>query len=301
MADAATALAEAPGPTRERRRQSTNALSQLDTRDSAAFLNGEICYDAKAVAGWEGASVKTHVAATIAGLVFSLWSAQASGVVTVTIGDAAGLPGSDVDVTVGLSGGEGNVASVQLDVLYPNTILSIVPADDCVLAERLSESLSLFAFHPAPGRARFLVIDLNFPGELISNGDLFTCAFHIAPLPSGFVADLVGDRLEVSDDLAVPLPATVEDGTVTVLLCGNGAIDAGEACDDGSDNGSSISCCTATCQFVPDGEASCDGNECTRPDTCLAGVCTPGSCADGGACTACGGTCVDTGSSCNCE
>jgi hypothetical protein len=239
----------------------------------------------------------------IAGLVFAvgLWSAQASAAVTVTIGDAAGSPGGNADVTVAMAGGMGDVAAVQLDVTFPETILSISPADDCTLADRLPASLSFIVFHPAANRARFLIIDLNYPGALISDGDLFTCSFHILSEPSGSVAELVGDRLEVSDDLAMSVPASVEDGMVTVLLCGNGVIDAGEACDDGSDNGTSFSCCTTTCQFVSDGEASCDGNECTRPDTCVAGVCTPGGCADGGACTVCGGLCVATGSSCSCE
>jgi len=234
-------------------------------------------------------------------LVLGLWASQASGIATVVIGDASGLPGSDVDVTVSLAGAEGNVAAVQLDVLFPIDTLSLVPSEDCAIAERLEESLSLFVFHPAPGRARFLVIDLNFPGSIITNGELLTCGFHILPEPAQPVADLIGDRLEVSDDLAMPLPASVTNGMVTIVLCGNGLIDSGEDCDDGPANGTSSSCCAPTCEFVPDGEASCDGNECTRPDTCLAGVCTPGSCADGTACTVCGGLCVDAGSSCNCE
>jgi hypothetical protein len=234
-------------------------------------------------------------------MVAGLWSAQASEAATLTIGDAAGLPGSDVGVVVSLSGTVEDVAAVQLDVLFLNAILDIVPADDCALAERLADSLSLFSFRPAPNRARFLIVDLNYPGALISDGDLFTCAFHIVPQPPGSVAELVGDRFEISNELAMPIPVSVENGTVTVLFCGNGSIEPGEACDDGSDNGTSSSCCTAGCQFVPDGEASCDGNDCTRPDTCIAGVCTPGTCAEGGACTVCGGVCVDTGSSCGCE
>jgi parallel beta-helix repeat protein len=82
--------------------------------------------------------------------------------------------------------------------------------------------------------------------------------------------------------------------------CGNGSVEAGELCDTGAANGTESSCCTASCQFKPNGAASCDGNACTRPDTCTAGVCTPGACADGAACTICGGTCDDTGSSCEC-
>lgn len=246
--------------------------------------------------------MRRHVRPVVAGLglLLGLWSASAAEAAVVTIGDGAGLPDSDVDVTVSLSDGEGDVAAVQLDVLFPVTSLSLSPAEDCSLADRLTE-LSLFVFEPQPNRARFLVIDLNYPGAIISDGDLFTCTFHILAQPSESVADLVGDRVEVSDDSAMPIASSVENGSVTVLLCGNNLIDQGEECDDGNDNGTSSSCCTATCQFVPDGPASCDGNTCTRPDSCVGGVCTPGGCADGGACTLCGGVCVDTGSSCVCE
>lgn len=82
--------------------------------------------------------------------------------------------------------------------------------------------------------------------------------------------------------------------------CGDGVVDAGEQCDDGSDNGTASSCCLATCVHKANGSGSCDGNPCTRPDTCTNGTCTPGSCADGSACTYCGGTCSDGGSSCDC-
>jgi hypothetical protein len=83
--------------------------------------------------------------------------------------------------------------------------------------------------------------------------------------------------------------------------CGNGLVDSGEDCDAGAENGTGNSCCAATCLFKPNGNASCDGNACTRPDTCTNGVCTPGACADAAACTICGGTCNDTGSSCECQ
>jgi glucose/arabinose dehydrogenase len=86
-----------------------------------------------------------------------------------------------------------------------------------------------------------------------------------------------------------------------IKRCGNGVVDAGEQCDAGSANGGSASCCGATCQYKPNGNASCDGNDCTRPDTCTNGVCTPGSCAGGAVCSICGGTCVHNGGSCTCQ
>ena len=86
-----------------------------------------------------------------------------------------------------------------------------------------------------------------------------------------------------------------------ITLCGNGAVNAGEQCDAGAGNGGASSCCTTACQFKPNGNASCDGNHCTRPDTCTNGVCTSGTCAAGNGCTICGGTCVNTGGGCECQ
>jgi cysteine-rich repeat protein len=55
-----------------------------------------------------------------------------------------------------------------------------------------------------------------------------------------------------------------------VVLCGNGALDPGEQCDDG--NTQDGDCCSATCQFET---GSCDdGSTCTTNDTCKGGSCS---------------------------
>ncbi len=70
-----------------------------------------------------------------------------------------------------------------------------------------------------------------------------------------------------------------------LVLCGNGVLDAGEACDPAIP--SSASCCDASCQpLAPD--TSCDdGDACSSADHCQAGTCVAGAltqCAAAGEC-----------------
>src|SRR5262245_22018910 len=51
--------------------------------------------------------------------------------------------------------------------------------------------------------------------------------------------------------------------------CGNGVIDAGEACDDG--NIADGDCCSSTCAITNEAGACDDGNVCTDTDTCSSG------------------------------
>ena len=71
---------------------------------------------------------------------------------------------------------------------------------------------------------------------------------------------------------------------VPTKMCGNGAIEAGEACDDG--NTAAGDGCNATCQI--EGCFQCSGQ--------------PSVCTCGGSCGACFnvGTCSDAGGSCQC-
>jgi cysteine-rich repeat protein len=51
--------------------------------------------------------------------------------------------------------------------------------------------------------------------------------------------------------------------------CGNGILESGEQCDDGANNGTAVSCCTATCTFEPPG-TPCTGGTCSgNADTCV--------------------------------
>ncbi|MEO2167876.1 MAG: choice-of-anchor Q domain-containing protein, partial [bacterium] len=87
----------------------------------------------------------------------------------------------------------------------------------------------------------------------------------------------------------------------TAFACGDGVIEGLEECDEAGANGTGSSCCASDCNFKPDGAASCDGDLCTRTDTCANGVCTAGSCASGEACSLCGGICTNSSGGCGCQ
>ncbi|MBI5543095.1 MAG: hypothetical protein HY901_04355 [Deltaproteobacteria bacterium] len=55
-------------------------------------------------------------------------------------------------------------------------------------------------------------------------------------------------------------------------VCGNGAQETGEDCDDGAANGAATSCCSATCEAV-NATACDDGEACTKDDRCSSGKC----------------------------
>jgi hypothetical protein len=97
----------------------------------------------------------------------------------------------------------------------------------------------------------------------------------LAQAPGGVnLAAIVGNFEDATD--VVPNSGSVTAGP----CCGNGVIDAGEDCDDGSE------CCDAVCRFA-DG-APCGGDVCGEPGTCAAGTCTgagaPRTCDDGDPC-----------------
>ena len=64
--------------------------------------------------------------------------------------------------------------------------------------------------------------------------------------------------------------------------CGNGVVDAGEACDDG--NIANGDCCSSTCTITNEGGGCDDGNVCTDTDTCASGVCGGSPVTDGSPC-----------------
>ena len=153
------------------------------------------------------------------------------------------------------------------------------------------------ATRPASGRR----LDYIFVSPVIAAGGV------LAEVYDSSVEGLFGGLSKSGDVLPAGTSAAASDHLLVFAdieltpPCGNGRVDSAEQCDDGPDNGSSSSCCRADCTFKPDGAGSCDGNLCTRTDSCLSGVCSPGSCETGSACSICGGTCEDGTGLCECQ
>jgi hypothetical protein len=92
-------------------------------------------------------------------------------------------------------------------------------------------------------------------------------------------------------------------------VCGDGTVDAGEACDDGPANGSTSCGCQPDCTLPSAGTSCADGQFCNGDETCDgAGACqagTPVVCNDGVGCTddSCeeGAGCVNIPSDANCD
>jgi dienelactone hydrolase len=115
---------------------------------------------------------------------------------------------------------------------------------------------------------------------------LWSCATPDKPVAE----DPADTEPSVDTGASVPDPSTdppaPDDTEPAAPYCGDGAIDPGEACDDGPANGATPCGCDIECGFSVG--ACDDGDACTEADTCDgAGACaaTPLACDDGDACT----------------
>jgi subtilisin family serine protease len=108
---------------------------------------------------------------------------------------------------------------------------------------------------------------------------------------------------------------TVSGGVVNAYaaltggVCGDGTLDAGETCDDGAANGTTICGCQADCTFAAEGISCADAEYCNGVETCDGtGACQAGAvdyCDDGIGCTddSCdeiNDTCVNAANDANC-
>lgn len=148
-----------------------------------------------------------------------------------------------------------------------------------------------------------LVVNQNTGDVFVAGGEVGQPASVVRVVPLGGAVTTItsGGHLQVPSGITIMGSANI---------CGNGALEAGEACDDG--NLLDGDCCSSVCQFEPIDAPCDDGNLCNGEETCNgAGVCFPSgdplSCDDGNPCTAdacdenagCSNPVLDDGTSCN--
>ena len=128
------------------------------------------------------------------------------GMVTLTIGSAAATSGGSATVAIDLSGGQGEVATAQLDILFDPSVLQIAdPGSACVKDSRLTQhvmSATLPSIPPAPAglqRLRLFIGDLTPPVAAFADGPIATCTFQVAANAAANGMVLSADRLNVGD------------------------------------------------------------------------------------------------------
>jgi Tol biopolymer transport system component len=244
---------------------------------------------------------------------------------TIDLANISGIPGQfvNLDLSTGLGG---DVTTVQLDVLFDNSILRFTdPATSCTIAPRISSTHLPFAFLPqvpptAPGitRLRLAALDLMFPLDAFTQGPVLSCRFRIQPTAGPGMSQLGSQRFEVGDPNGNAFGASVVGGQVTVgeptecrtnadcpagTLCGPGGmcIPAPECMNDADCPTGSRCGDNGVCELIPcEGDGDCpEGSICDPEDmVCVPeGMCTPQTvredCLDRQACA--NGQCVCAG------
>jgi hypothetical protein len=94
--------------------------------------------------------------------------------------------------------------------------------------------------------------------------------------PGNGVSEFISFTAAMSEQAYVFVKRVSGDGSFSLASalhgsCGNGKLEAGEACDPASVG--SATCCDATCQPMNAASTCDDQNACTRTDSCVAGTC----------------------------
>lgn len=160
---------------------------------------------------------------------------------TVTVAVRSETAGQKANVAIDISGGLGEVATVQLDLLYDPSILHLDdPSTACVKAPRLQDQV-LLAAEPniemvgGLARVRLFVGSTTLPIGVIADGHVATCTFDTRTAAGGQTA-VTPDRLNVGDARGNTFRVVASDGTVEIPIAtptpgiGNGAECAGD-CD----------------------------------------------------------------------
>jgi Tol biopolymer transport system component len=146
------------------------------------------------------------------------------GMVTFTVGSVSGSPGQDASVTIGMSGGGGELAAGQLDLLFDPTVLDVGdPSAACTKDPRLTQDVLVVTMpdEAAPDgkrRLRLFVGDVTAPIATFTDGTIATCTFHIRSEAAAAPVTLAADRLNVSDARGNVFGSQAVSGGVSILL-----------------------------------------------------------------------------------
>lgn len=125
---------------------------------------------------------------------------------------------------------------------------------------------------PAPAAAGFeFAQGSGASNRALIQGQFFTPGRITMAQHNDYVGRFWGDRIDGLG--AAPVTRTLSD--CHAPQCGDGRLDAGEACDDG--NNREGDCCSAFCEVVAPGAACDDGLFCTTSDVCDANARCTGS------------------------
>ena len=177
--------------------------------------------------------------------------------------------------------------------------LAMTPDGAFLLASNTTAGkVGVFAVNPLTG-VPSAVAGSPFTTDAVSPGGMVSAAGYVF-VANGFFNTAASTvsvyRINGSGALATVAGSPFARGVASAAtgiafhvpsVCGNGAVEGAEECDDGDTVGGD--CCSATCTFEPSGSACADATVCNGDETCDgAGVCQPGVvplCDDGNACT----------------
>lgn len=150
-------------------------------------------------------------------LLSALSGQRVQATVTVAVGNATGILGGTVDLAFSLAGTANDVATVNLDAVFSDAMLSLV---GCQVAPALGERQFNLDYRllASPARVRILV-DNNDVEQVFGDGVFGTCSFAVLSHEPG-TTDLTLTRVEVGDNRGNAFPIALQNGVVTITEAG---------------------------------------------------------------------------------
>jgi hypothetical protein len=143
----------------------------------------------------------------------------------VTLAVSTTVTGQSAAVSVDLSGGKGEVATAQLDLLFDPNVLDIGDAPaSCAKDPRLTAhvlSVTMPDSPPAPAglqRLRLFVGDITPPVSSFDDGRILTCTFQVKGNAASSAITLAADRLNVGDTHGSTFGSQAVSGGTSILL-----------------------------------------------------------------------------------